>query len=135
MTSDQSQPGVTAVLIQRLAARDRSAVEELITHAQERLRRLARKMLREDARVHRWEQTDDVVQNALLRLYRALQEVSPDSPQGFMKLAARMIRRELIDLARHHYGPQGAGAHHATDPPPAKEDSPPLHEAADKQEG
>jgi RNA polymerase sigma factor (sigma-70 family) len=130
MDNDQSQPGVTAVLIQRLAARDRSAVEELIEHSIDRLRRLARKMLREDPKVRRWEQTDDVLQNACLRLCRALEKVSPDSPKGFFKLAAAMIRRELIDLARHYYGPEGAGAHHASDPSPGKTDSPPLHEQA-----
>ena len=25
------------------------------------------------------------------------------------------IRRELVDMARHHYGPMGEGAHHHTD--------------------
>jgi RNA polymerase sigma-70 factor (ECF subfamily) len=133
MSNDPSQSGVTAVLIRRLAARDPRAVGDLIAHAQDRLRRLASKMLRQEPRVHRWEQTDDVLQNALLRLCRALEQVSPDSPQGFMKLAATMIRRELIDLARHHYGPEGGGAHHASDP--AQSDSPQLHEAVGGEDG
>jgi RNA polymerase sigma-70 factor (ECF subfamily) len=34
--------------------------------------------------------------------------------QHFLNLAALHIRRELIDLARHHFGPEGAGAHHDT---------------------
>ena len=32
-----------------------------------------------------------------------------------MRLAAACIRRELIDLARHYYGPEGFGAHHQSD--------------------
>ena len=34
-------------------------------------------MLRDYPRVGRWEQTDDVLQNALLRLWRALEDVRP----------------------------------------------------------
>ncbi|MBL8797821.1 MAG: sigma-70 family RNA polymerase sigma factor, partial [Planctomycetia bacterium] len=45
----------------------------------------------------------------------------------FFGLATQQIRRELIDLARHYYGPQGAGANHASRGP---DDGPP-HPAAD----
>jgi RNA polymerase sigma-70 factor (ECF subfamily) len=45
-------------------------------------------------------------------------------------LAAVQIRRELIDLARHHYGPQGAAAHHHSQAPAAAAQQP-AHEAAD----
>jgi RNA polymerase sigma-70 factor (ECF subfamily) len=100
--------------IGRLAAGDPAARAALLETACDRLRRLTRKMLRDDGRVRRWEQTDDVLQNALLRLTRALQEVTPRSAAEFLRLAACHVRRELIDLARHYYGPQGPGAHHAT---------------------
>lgn len=113
------QPGNTTViqgLLDRLAAGDESAKEELIKHSMERLRRLARKMLRENPAVRRWNETDDVLQNALMRLNRALQTERPESTRRFVGLAATQIRRELIDLWRHHYGPLGDGAHHASDP-------------------
>ena len=61
--------------IQRLQAGDDSARQELLNCACERLTRLTRKMLKDFGRVKRWEQTDDVVQNSLLRLYRTLAEV------------------------------------------------------------
>ena len=77
--------------------------------------RLTRKMLRGYPALRRWEQTDDVLQNALLRLYRSLNEVRPQSVPEFMGLAATQIRRSLIDLARHHIGPKGEAAHHQTD--------------------
>jgi RNA polymerase sigma-70 factor (ECF subfamily) len=64
--------------------------------------------------VRRWEQTDDVLQNAVLRLCRALQDVQPQTPRDFLGLATLQIRRELIDLARHYYGAAGLGAHHAS---------------------
>jgi RNA polymerase sigma factor (sigma-70 family) len=87
----------------------------ILSHTSQRLEQLARRMLRRFPHVGRWEQTADVLQNALLRLHRALDAVPPDSPQRFYGLAAAQIRRELIDLARHHFGPEGEAAHHHTD--------------------
>lgn len=81
---------------------DDHARTELIGHACERLRLLTRRMLRGYPLVRRWEQTDDVLQNAMLRLYRALADVMPDSLRHFYNLAALQIRRELLDLAKHH---------------------------------
>jgi RNA polymerase sigma-70 factor (ECF subfamily) len=51
----------------------------------------------------------------MLRLHRALAQVKPESASQFYGLAVAQIRRELIDLARHHYGAEGQGAHHHTD--------------------
>jgi RNA polymerase sigma-70 factor (ECF subfamily) len=107
--------------LDRLRAGDESARQELLACACQRLVRLTRKMLRSYARVRRWEETDDVFQNATLRLYRALGEVCPTGPADFFRLAALNIRRELLDLARHYYGPRGLGAHHES---AARPDSP-----------
>src|SRR5262245_62555220 len=67
-------------------------------------------MLRGFPGVRQWEETSDVLQNVLLRLDRALQAVEVPSPRDFLRLATAQIRRELIDLARHHAGPEGLGA-------------------------
>ena len=64
--------------------------------------------------VRRWADTDDVLQNAQLRLLHALETVRPDSTRRFFGLAAKQIRWELIDLARHFYGAEGIGANHAS---------------------
>jgi RNA polymerase sigma-70 factor (ECF subfamily) len=71
-------------------------------------------MKRDFDRVGRWEQTEDVLQNASLRLYEALGQVELTDVRHFYRLAALQIRRELIDLARHYQGPLGMGANHAT---------------------
>jgi RNA polymerase sigma-70 factor (ECF subfamily) len=102
--------------LERLRSGDRSARDELFRHLSGRLERLTRKMLKGFPGVRRWAQTDDVLQNAALRLLRALEEVWPASLREFLALGARQIRRELIDLARHYYGPLGLGAHHASRP-------------------
>src|SRR5262249_5270836 len=100
--------------IDRLRGGDEAARGELLNIACERLRSLARKMLKSYPRVHRWEQTDDVLQNATMRLYRTLQDVTPETSKDFFRLAALNMRRELLDLAKHYYGPLGQGARHAT---------------------
>ena len=110
----ESQTTHLQSLIDRLKAGDVAAKNELVSCACDRLLRLTRKMLKSYPGVARWEQTEDVFQNASLRLCRFLNESSPESAKHFLNLAALHIRRELIDLARHHYGPQGPGAHHDT---------------------
>jgi RNA polymerase sigma-70 factor (ECF subfamily) len=109
-----NQSAVITAWIQRLQDGDDQAREQLLNCACTRLTTLARRMLKGFARVKRWEQTDDVVQNALLRLYRTLAEVRPASAVEFYRLAALNIRRELLDLAKHYYGPRGLGANYAS---------------------
>jgi RNA polymerase sigma-70 factor (ECF subfamily) len=114
MTPGDSHPDVRLCL-ERLRGGDATAREELLAHAAERLRRLAHKLLRTDfARLGRWEETDDVFQNAAWRLYRALGDAPPTTPLEFFRLAAVQTRRELLDLARRHYGPHGQATHHAS---------------------
>jgi RNA polymerase sigma factor (sigma-70 family) len=96
--------------LDRLAAGDNKARAELLEHASCRFRKLASHMIKDFARVRRWVDTDDVFQGALMRLWRALEQVKPASVIDFSRLAALEIRRELLDLARSYYGPHGHGA-------------------------
>src|SRR5437868_1221947 len=89
-------------LVDRHRTGDRTALDELVRRCGQRLERLARRMLRSFPAVQAREQADDVLQNALLRLDRALREVTPGGTAGFVGLAAEMIRRELLDLSRFH---------------------------------
>src|SRR5262245_49976184 len=112
-----SPPSMTVQIqscLQRWAQGEQAARDELLAVASGWLRRLVAVMLRDYTRVGRWEQTDDVLQNALLRLWRALEDVRPTTLRDFCGLATLQIRRELVDLARHYFGPLGPGAHHAT---------------------
>jgi RNA polymerase sigma-70 factor (ECF subfamily) len=111
-------PGNTTVHVQlcldRLKGGDAAARDDLIRAAADRMLLLTRQMLRRYSTVARWEQTDDVCQNALVRMCRALEQVVPPTPLDFFKFASAQVRRELIDLARHYYGPQGRGRNHAS---------------------
>jgi RNA polymerase sigma-70 factor (ECF subfamily) len=100
--------------LDRMRAGDLAARDELFRLVCGRLERLTRKMLRGFPGVKRWAQTDDVLQSALVRLLRALKDVQPASMREFFALTTEQIRRELLDLARHYYGPQGEGANHAS---------------------
>jgi RNA polymerase sigma factor (sigma-70 family) len=102
------------IRLDRLRAGDAAVVDELLTITADRLNRLARKMLKDFPGVARWEQPKDVAQNAVIRLDRALRAVAPPTARDFFRLAAAQLRRELIDMARHYYGPRGPGAHHSS---------------------
>ena len=112
---DLGQTTEAGDLLERLRAGDVSARSSLIALAQGRFAALARAMLRRYPHVRRWEETDDLLQAALVRLHRSLAEVRPEDVPHFDNLAATQIRRELIDLARSYHGPEGIGANHHTD--------------------
>jgi RNA polymerase sigma-70 factor (ECF subfamily) len=109
----------------RIRAGDRAATNEMLRAAEKRLEALARKMLDRFPSVRRFEETDDVLQSSLVRLVRALREVEPTSVRDFFGLAAEQMRRELVDLARHYYGPFGQGANTVDGPRDAPATGPP----------
>ncbi len=117
--------------LERMKIGDAAARNELIDGVCQRLEHLARKMLRNYPRIKRWADTDDVFQNSVIRLMRSLEDVQPDTMSAFFGLAATQIRRELIDLARHYYGPRGLGTNqqqlpsHLTDEGGPEEFDPP----------
>ena len=100
------------ILMERIRGGDQLARNDLVTRMQKRLERLASRMLRNYPGVERWEETQDVMQNAYMRLFRALETVRPENTRALFGLAAENIRRELIDLARRYQGPHGLGANH-----------------------
>lgn len=104
---ESSMSVVLKGLLDRLRSGDDRARDELIGHAYDRLVILSRRMLGQYSRLRAYEQTDDVAQNAMMRLRRALEDVKPASVREFIGLASVQIRRELMDLTRHYYGREG----------------------------
>ena len=124
-------------LVARFQGGDNGALDALIRRTQERLELFARRMLGGYPGVRAREQVEDVLQNALIRLTRALRQEMPASVADFFGLAALHIRRELLDLARSH-GRRPAAAL-TTDPPDLFADSSTeldrwtvLHEAVER---
>jgi RNA polymerase sigma factor (sigma-70 family) len=89
-------------LLDRMRNGDDSVRTELLGLAYERLRLLARKMFHHDfPRLGNLHETDSILHEAVLRLFRALQEVQPTSVHDFLTFSAAQIRRVLLDMARH----------------------------------
>jgi RNA polymerase sigma-70 factor (ECF subfamily) len=113
--------------IDRYNAGQAQALDDLFARARQRLQGIARRMLHGSfERVAAQEQTDDVMQEASLRLVKALAEVKIVTPAEFFRLSSAVMRRVLIDLARHHYGPEGSAAHRAAPPGDRTEASTPA---------
>ena len=112
-SSDSTGP-TSAVVVQRLldmlAAGHPEASRQLLDVSIERLRQLSRKIMADIPGVSRWEDTDDLLQNGAVRLWKALENHHPPTPLDYFRLAATVIRRELIDLSRHYFGPHGLAA-------------------------
>jgi RNA polymerase sigma factor (sigma-70 family) len=114
MSTDQDFEALLTDCLGGLASGDKQARARILEICDARLRQLSRRLLGRFAKVRRWDDTDDVAQNAAIRLYRALESTKPSSPKGLMSLMATQIQRELIDLARKHSGPMAYGANHGT---------------------
>ncbi|MGF1578461.1 MAG: RNA polymerase sigma factor [Gemmataceae bacterium] len=131
--TDSNIDGQLWLWLQQMEAGDENARERLLDHFCHQLQRHAQKMLMGFPHLRRWVESGDVFQNAMVRLLRALDEVQPQSPKHFVSLACLQIRRELIDLVRHYFGPEGRGANHATHVPgrDSEDAPPPLYEAGE----
>lgn len=121
MEFDESIATDLAACLERMAAGDLTARDRIIEICAGRLRTLAHRMLSRFPNVRRWDDTDDVFQNAALRLYRTLGQMRLESPRSVLALAATQLHRELIDLARRHAGPESYAANHGTNVVPSTE--------------
>jgi RNA polymerase sigma factor (sigma-70 family) len=129
--------GSTSLLLRQQHNGDLNCRNDLIAHACERLENTTCEMMKGFIVVKRWEQTDDVLNNALVRLNNALSSSVPQSSRHFWNLATEMIRRELIDMARHYRQHYGFAANHHTDKQGRAADDPggPVHTYSDERDG
>lgn len=102
--------------LDRMRAGDDAARRGLLDHAYRRLETLAHARLEGFPRVRRDVETGDVLNDAVHRLERALQEVRPATVREFFGLASRHIRWVLLELARerHPIGLVGPGTDDAS---------------------
>lgn len=101
--TDEKNAWIEECLAQ-LRAGDRSAADRLLLAMWEDLKRLVRILLGGFSRLRSHLDSDDIRQNAALRLMRSLQGVTPATAEDFLRLAKENIRRELGDLVRFYYG-------------------------------
>lgn len=100
MANDSQSSSRLQVLLDRLQVGDESARAALLQHTLERFRRLTSRMFRHQNDLRTLDETDDVVQKALVRLHRVLAKVHPPNRAAYFGLAAQQVRWVLRDLAR-----------------------------------
>jgi RNA polymerase sigma-70 factor, ECF subfamily len=106
--SNPSDQNVTHLLVQ-WSKGDRGALDALVPLVYDELRRLAQVYLGREKRGHTLSSTA-LVHEAYLRLVRQ-EDVSWQNRAHFFAVAARMMRRILVDHARkHNYAKRGGGA-------------------------
>lgn len=129
-----TEPTPFQAYLARRQAGDPAACNELLRLTRDRLQAMTRKMMVRFARLRRWVESDDIVQKVTESLSRCLAQKSIPSSTDYLRLAAEHIRRELIDQARHYFGPQGSAKRLAT--PNRLLDGDPLNEvpAADQDD-
>jgi RNA polymerase sigma factor (TIGR02999 family) len=112
MATAPSSPGVTE-LLQAWSGGDDDAFERLMPLVEAELRRLARAYMRRERRGHTL-QTTALMNEAFLRLTDA-RRVSWQDRAHFLGISARLMRRILVDHARHRgYQKRGGGAQRVT---------------------
>jgi RNA polymerase sigma factor (sigma-70 family) len=100
MSPPGDAPSSLGLLLNRHKGGDPAAINDIIIHSQERLKRLTRQMLQRFPGVQQWEETSDVFHNVLIKLTAALRKLTFETTTDFLRLTACHIRRELLDLAK-----------------------------------
>lgn len=80
---------------------DAAARRELLAHAYQRLQLLAARIFHDDfPRLRQEHGTGSVLHEAVIRLFRALEQVHPKTTREFFLLAGQHLRWVLLDMAR-----------------------------------
>ncbi|MCI0700390.1 MAG: sigma-70 family RNA polymerase sigma factor [Planctomycetia bacterium] len=97
-------------LIPRLLTQKQPARAELIELVYDRLHAKAQLLLRGYPGVRRYEQTTEVLHEALAKVLSAELPAQFTSAKHIIDWCGRIITNHLIDQLRHYYGPEGMGA-------------------------
>lgn len=95
----ESSTGVRELLLQ-IREGDSSATERLFAYCLERFKLLSRRIFNTRKDLHFFEESDDLLQDALIRLHAAVTKLKPETTRALMSLALQHIRWALRDLAR-----------------------------------
>ena len=90
------------------------ARNELLQHSVRRIREMVRREMRRHQGVARWEQEEDLVQEVLIRVDRAVQDAKPEHVGQFFVIVAQHVRWATVDLIRRYFGPMGTASRHQT---------------------
>lgn len=111
MTEGELSTGLLQEYLGRWRAGEEAAMDELLRLVFSRLRHLAVRMLRGFPNIRPLIDSDDLLQNSVLRFMRTLQSIRPQTTRDFFNLAAVHMRREMLDWARRAKRRLVAGRH------------------------
>lgn len=115
--SDRGIRDLVNRLIAQLKSGDSSARDELLKIASEQLYRHASNRLRHKySRVGRFQDTGDVMQEALIKLNQALKSVDLSDAKHFFCLSAKQINWVLLNMQERHDKSGVFGRGHQTNP-------------------
>lgn len=100
------------MLLQAWSKGDQQALERLVPHVQRELHRLARRYMAGERTNHPL-QTTALINEAYIRLIE-WNKVQWQNRAHFFAVAAQMMRRILVDVARARQGSKGGGGAHET---------------------
>lgn len=107
--NDREREASVTTLLQRWCDGDQSAFEDVVRRLYADLRRIARNQMRREGAGHTLQPTA-LVNEACLRFLRQ-EEACWENRQQFLAVAARLMRRVLVDYARQrHSAKRGSGA-------------------------
>ena len=95
----ESSTGVREILMQ-IREGDTSATERLFAYCLDRFKLLSKRIFNTRKDLHFFEESDDLLQDALIRLHSAVTNLKPETTRALMSLALQHIRWALGDLAR-----------------------------------
>jgi len=95
----ESSTGVREILLQ-IREGEASATDRLFAHCLERFKLLSRRIFSTRKDLHGLEESDDLLQEALIRLHGTVAKLRPETTRALMTLALQHIRWALRDLAR-----------------------------------
>jgi RNA polymerase sigma factor (sigma-70 family) len=95
----KTSSGVRRILVQ-VQKGDFEAINLLFSKCLWRVRQLAHRMFVAHKSLQHFEQSDDLLQETLIRLHNAVVKLKPDTTRAFMALALQHARWALRDLAR-----------------------------------
>ncbi len=95
-------------LLNLLKKGDEKSKIQIVEFSFKRFKKLAKRMIASYPLLRTKADTDDLLQNFIIRLTKAIESIVPNNSIDFFQLASVLMRNELIDMGRKLFGKDGA---------------------------
>ena len=87
---------------------DENSKVQIVEFSFKRFKKLAKGMIASYPLLRTKADTDDLLQNFIIRLTKVIESIIPNNSADFFQLASVLMRNELIDMGRKLFGKDGA---------------------------